>query len=112
MAYAMWDDKVNRICSCCSCCCGVFSSVLRFSMFPGLISSDTVSVTDMNECESCGTCVDGCQFGAREITDNKLRVNNDLCYGCARALLNLHLSVLLCSAVVVVLSVGPAGRPS
>jgi ferredoxin len=82
MAYAAWDDKVNRICSCCSCCCAVFSSVLRFSMFPGLISSDTISVTNMDQCDNCGTCVDRCQFGARTIVDEKLKVNNDLCYGC------------------------------
>jgi ferredoxin len=82
MAYAAWDDEVNRICSCCSCCCAVFSSILRFGMFPDLLSSDTVSVTDLNMCENCGTCVDRCQFGAREMHDQTLTVNTNLCYGC------------------------------
>jgi NAD-dependent dihydropyrimidine dehydrogenase PreA subunit len=82
MAYAMWDDKVNRICSCCSCCCAVFSSVLDYSMFPELITSEMISVTDMNVCGRCGTCVDRCQFEAREIIDGTLTMNVDLCYGC------------------------------
>jgi electron transport complex protein RnfB len=82
MAYAMWDDDVNRICSCCSCCCAVFSSVLQYSMFPGLITSDTTTTTDMAVCESCGTCVDRCHFGARNLVDGTLQVNDDLCYGC------------------------------
>ncbi len=82
MAYAMWDDKVNRICSCCSCCCAIFSSVLRFGMFPGLLSSETISATDLSNCDSCGTCVDPCQFGARKIEENKLEVKKEQCYGC------------------------------
>jgi NAD-dependent dihydropyrimidine dehydrogenase PreA subunit len=82
MAYAMWDDKVNRICSCCSCCCAVFSSVLDYSMFPELITSEMISVTDINVCGSCGTCVDRCQFEAREMIDGTLTMNIDLCYGC------------------------------
>ena len=82
MAYAMWDDQVNRICSCCSCCCAVFSSVLDYSMYPGLITSDTIAETDMDTCEACGTCVDRCQFKARRIVDDELEVNESLCYGC------------------------------
>ena len=82
MAYAMRDDEVNRICSCCSTCCAVFTSVLKYKMFPDLISSDYISVTDMDACASCGTCVDRCHFGAREMTDDGLHVNDDLCYGC------------------------------
>jgi ferredoxin len=82
MAYAMWDDKVNRICSCCSCCCAVFTSVLKYSMFPGLIISDTIALTDIEKCKTCGTCVDRCQFGARTVTDDMLVQNDELCYGC------------------------------
>ena len=82
MAYAMWDDKVNRICSCCSCCCAIFASVLEYKMYPDLITADAVAVTDMDVCEVCGTCVDRCHFGAREIVDNELRVDSDSCYGC------------------------------
>lgn len=82
MAYAMWDDKVNRICSCCSCCCAVFASVLEYSMYPGLITSDAIAVTDMELCETCGTCVDRCQFKARSIDGDVMRQDDALCYGC------------------------------
>ncbi|MFW9806026.1 MAG: ATP-binding protein [Candidatus Thorarchaeota archaeon] len=82
MAYAMRDDEVNRICSCCSTCCVVFTSVLKYKMFPELISSDYRSVTDMDVCVSCGTCVDRCHFEARELTDDGLQAKEDLCFGC------------------------------
>ena len=74
--------KVNAICSCCTCCCGVLSSTLRFGLFPQTLSSDNMSVTDMSKCTECGVCVDRCQFGAREMVDGELRVNDELCFGC------------------------------
>ena len=74
--------KVNAICSCCSCCCGVLSSMLRFGLFPETLSSDNTSVTDASKCTMCGICVDRCQFGARSIVDGELRINDKLCFGC------------------------------
>ncbi|MFW9962874.1 MAG: 4Fe-4S binding protein [Candidatus Sifarchaeia archaeon] len=82
MAYAMWDDKVNRICSCCDSCCAIFASVLKLKMYPELITTETIEVTDMSLCDNSGVCVDRCNFGAREIVDGKLKVNHEQCYGC------------------------------
>jgi ferredoxin len=82
MAYALNDDKVNLICSCCSCCCGVLSANLRFGLSLHLLTSDTTSRTDPGKCDSCGICVDRCQFGAREIVDGSLRFVSSLCLGC------------------------------
>lgn len=82
MAYAISDDEVNAICSCCSCCCLILSSILRFGINHDLISSDSISVTDMDKCDNCGDCIDVCQFGARELVDDQLKVNDDMCYGC------------------------------
>ena len=82
MAYAYKQDEINVICSCCSCCCEALSSVLRFGLAPHLLTSDTVSTTDVSECDDCGDCVDRCHFGAREIVDGSLSFNNELCFGC------------------------------
>jgi electron transport complex protein RnfB len=76
------EDRVNAICSCCSCCCAILSSVVRFGLFPQLLKSDTISVTDMSLCTGCGICVERCQFGAREMIDDSLTINDELCMGC------------------------------
>ena len=76
------EDRVNAICSCCSCCCAILSSVVRFGLFPQLLKSDTTSVTDMSLCTNCGVCVERCQFGAREMIDDSLTINDELCMGC------------------------------
>ena len=82
MAYAYKQDEINVICSCCSCCCEALSSVLRFGLAPHLLTSDTVSTTDVSRCDDCGDCVDRCHFGAREMVNASLAFNPDLCFGC------------------------------
>lgn len=82
MAYSLNDDKVNSICSCCSCCCAVLSSTIRFGLSLHMLTSDTISDTESGKCDSCGICVDRCQFGAREIIDGSLRLDPGRCLGC------------------------------
>jgi len=82
MAYAYEQDEINVICSCCSCCCEVLSGILRFGLAPHLLTSYSTSVTDKSKCTDSGICVERCQFGAREIVNNKLAFNPDLCFGC------------------------------
>jgi ferredoxin len=73
---------VNSVCSCCSCCCGVLSGILRFGLAPHLLTSTSSTETDTSACTNCGLCIDRCQFGAREINDNKMSFYKDLCFGC------------------------------
>jgi electron transport complex protein RnfB len=83
MAYdVMGENRINAICSCCSCCCAILSSVLRFGLFPELLTSDTISATDMSKCTGCGICIERCQFGAREMVGDSLTINHKLCMGC------------------------------
>ena len=82
MAYAWGDDVINVICSCCSCCCEVLSGILRFGLAPHLLSSDIVSVADSELCNDCGDCVERCQFGAREMMNDRMAFNPELCFGC------------------------------
>jgi ferredoxin len=73
---------INSICSCCSCCCTVLARVTRFGLAPHVLTSKAISVTDTSECTYCGVCVDRCPFGAREIVNNSLSFNPDMCFGC------------------------------
>ena len=75
-------NEVSTICSCCTCCCGPLSGVIRYGLAPHLLTSDTTSVTDIAACTDCGDCVDRCQFGAREMVDGSHAFNPDLCFGC------------------------------
>jgi len=77
---------INSICSCCTCCCGVLSGILRFGLAPHLLTSHSIAVTDESACIACGQCVERCQFGAKEKIDGSLTVNNDLCFGCGLCL--------------------------
>ena len=54
----------------------------RFGLFPHLLTSHAISVTDASACTDCGGCVERCQFGAREMVDGSLSFNQDLCFGC------------------------------
>ena len=86
-AFTMWYKdatgyRAGVLCSCCSCCCAVFSGLLRFGMFKHILSSESVQVTDHSKCTDCGLCIDSCHFGAREVFDGQLEVNKEMCYGC------------------------------
>lgn len=86
MAYTQKKDSklvdFDYVCSCCTCCCGIFAGVLRYGLAPHLLTADTTELTDPGKCTLCGVCVERCQFGAREIVNDSVVVNPDLCFGC------------------------------
>jgi Pyruvate/2-oxoacid:ferredoxin oxidoreductase delta subunit len=86
MAYGHgeWYEPgvINSICSCCSCCCGILAGVQRFGLFPHLLTSHTIAVTDRSVCIDCGKCVDRCQFGAWKMADGSVAFRPEFCYGC------------------------------
>jgi ferredoxin len=79
--------RTDGICFCCDDCCGYFNGD------GGGESEDEgedfvcdkgeyIESTDATTCVNCGTCVDVCFFGAREMTNDGLAVDRDKCYGC------------------------------
>lgn len=87
MAYIFeGKDKVGVICSCCSCCCHSMSAALRFGYSDHVFSSEFIAVHDADKCIGCGTCVDRCQFGARELSGDELVFHEDRCFGCGLCL--------------------------
>ncbi|WP_455392386.1 ATP-binding protein [[Eubacterium] cellulosolvens] len=79
-------DKVERICSCCSCCCHSLSAAIRFGYSDHVFSSKFIAAQDFSKCDDCGLCVDRCQFKARELVDDKLEFHNEKCFGCGLCL--------------------------
>lgn len=83
MAYTdEGKDIPNIICSCCSCCCHSLSAALRFGYSDHVFSSDFTASQDPEKCTGCGTCVDRCQFSARELIGGELIFHEDRCFGC------------------------------
>jgi len=72
--------RFYAICNCCSCCCGAMQAWRNGT--PMLASSGYVSQVDYKLCVCCGSCIEICQFGALEMIDDKVHVNEELCMGC------------------------------
>ena len=73
------DGEIEGICFCCDDCCYYFrSDVETAACDRGMFAARI----DMGACAACGTCVDVCYFGAREIADGKLAVADEKCDGC------------------------------
>jgi Pyruvate/2-oxoacid:ferredoxin oxidoreductase delta subunit len=76
-------EKPEVICSCCSCCCHSLSALVRFGIPDHVVASEYVAQQNLDTCSNCGTCVQRCQFHARQLdSDNKLVFNQAKCFGC------------------------------
>lgn len=76
-------DTPEVICSCCSCCCHSLSALVRFGIPEHVIASEYIARQDYDTCENCGTCVQRCQFHARQLdSDQRLVFNQAKCFGC------------------------------
>ena len=84
MAYTFKDkEKPEVICSCCSCCCHSLSALVRFGIPHHVVASEYIAQQNYDTCDNCGTCVQRCQFHARQLnSDNKLVFNPNKCFGC------------------------------
>jgi len=76
-------EKPEIICSCCSCCCHSLSALVRFGIPDHVVASEYIAEQNYETCKNCGTCVQRCQFHARQLnSDNKLIFNPAKCFGC------------------------------
>lgn len=83
MAYTYkGKEKPEVICSCCSCCCHSLSALIRFGIPDHVVASEYIAQTNPQTCKNCGTCVERCQFRARQLIDEKLVFNQSKCFGC------------------------------
>ena len=75
------EDKmrVQGICFCCDDCCYYFrGEEEKAECDKGMF----VARARPEACAGCGTCLEVCSFGARELVEGELVVDEDRCYGC------------------------------
>jgi len=75
-------EKPEVICSCCSCCCHSLGALVRFGIPDHVVASEYIASNNDETCENCGTCVQRCQFHARQLINDKLEFNPAKCFGC------------------------------
>jgi electron transport complex protein RnfB len=77
-------QKVEFVCSCCGCCCGMLGIYKTLPKPVEFWSSNYFSEVNSAECSGCGTCVERCQMSAISLNEEQgiAVVNLDRCLGC------------------------------
>ena len=75
-------DRVDVICNCCGCCCGVLTPLLAYGMHEVTSRSRFRAAVDPERCTGCLECAERCLFGALGQADGRLEARPDLCFGC------------------------------
>ena len=77
-------EKVNFVCNCCGCCCGILGTITKLNVPSAVAHSDYVIACDEEACIDCGDCVERCHFSALEMaeSDDTLKVEVRRCIGC------------------------------
>jgi len=76
------QEKIDFICNCCICCCGVLRSVTEMGMPAGSLSSNYRARVDGDTCTGCEDCLDRCQMDAISMVDVTAQIDVDRCVGC------------------------------
>lgn len=71
----------DYICNCCTCCCGILGTLVKYDQPNAFVKSDFVLQIEDELCTGCGLCIDRCQFSALEIIDGISTVD-ERCVGC------------------------------
>ena len=74
-------DKIDFLCNCCPCCCGILGAASRMKDAASRPHSNFYSVVDENLCTSCDICEDRCPVEAITM-DVIAKVDTVLCIGC------------------------------
>jgi Pyruvate/2-oxoacid:ferredoxin oxidoreductase delta subunit len=83
MSYTFQSkEKPGVICSCCSCCCHSLSALVRFGIPDHVVASRYIATQNDETCSNCGTCVQRCQFHARQLKEDRLVFDQSKCFGC------------------------------
>ncbi len=77
-------EKIQFICNCCPCCCGILGTVTRMNQKNGaFVSSNFLPFVDENACIRCGSCVAACPVQAIGHSKNELpSIDASKCIGC------------------------------
>ncbi len=78
------DQKVEFVCSCCGCCCGMLGALKILPRITDFWATNYYAEVNSEVCTGCGTCVDKCPMDAAGINekDGVSTINLDRCIGC------------------------------
>jgi electron transport complex protein RnfB len=76
------QERIDFICNCCTCCCGILQGVSLFNAPVRTVSSNYQATIDTDVCSGCGECVDRCQMDAITLEGDVAAINLDRCIGC------------------------------
>ena len=77
-------QKVDFICSCCGCCCGMLGLHKTLPEPLDFWSTNHYAILKVDACNGCGICEKRCQVGAIKVeSDNRMaEIDRSLCIGC------------------------------
>jgi ferredoxin len=95
-------EKVDFICSCCGCCCGMLAVHKVLPRPLDFWASNFLAIVDAEKCDACGACEKRCQVGAVAVSDPKKHavVDTERCLGCG-------VCVTICPAQAITLTKKP-----
>jgi Na+-translocating ferredoxin:NAD+ oxidoreductase subunit B len=76
------QERIDFICNCCACCCGILRNVSHFNAPVRTIASNYEAVVDPDACTACGECVNRCQMTAVSLGEKSAEINLARCIGC------------------------------
>ncbi len=76
------SQKVEAMCACCSCCCGMLISLKLFPAPARAVKSNYVCLFDEVLCTLCGLCAKRCTVGAFKMKEERIEFHADRCIGC------------------------------
>lgn len=76
------SQKVEAMCACCSCCCGMLISLKLFPAHAREVKSNYVCSWNETLCTDCGVCVARCPVGALRLKEEKIQYKAQRCIGC------------------------------
>ncbi len=75
------QKRINFICNCCGCCCGILGGITRLHKPHAVATSHFVVNVDTDTCVACEACAARCHFDA--ITINEVaEIDPEKCLGC------------------------------
>jgi electron transport complex protein RnfB len=83
-------QKLDFICSCCGCCCGVLKIQRTLPNPAANWAHNFYAEVDTEMCTACGICADKCQVDAATIDEQNeyATINLDRCIGCGNCVAN------------------------
>jgi Na+-translocating ferredoxin:NAD+ oxidoreductase subunit B len=81
-------QKVDFVCACCGCCCGMLRVHKMLPKPVDFWSSDYYASVNSENCTSCGVCAERCQVNALSLDDclGIPTINLDRCIGCGNCI--------------------------